>query len=87
MLRSIIVRSCFVVKKPLRIPSCTRNYSIAAFSNMASLGAPSKKHKVTIVGSGNWYDLHPDGCQKNWPPRAQETRQSGILDQLLGLGG
>jgi glycerol-3-phosphate dehydrogenase (NAD+) len=25
---------------------------------MATLGAPTKKHKVTVVGSGNWFVLH-----------------------------
>jgi glycerol-3-phosphate dehydrogenase (NAD+) len=23
--------------------------------SMATLGAPEKRHKVTVVGSGNWY--------------------------------
>lgn len=25
---------------------------------MATLGVHGKKHKVTVVGSGNWYALH-----------------------------
>lgn len=59
MFRSLAVRSSFVPAKSSRLLSCTtthtRSYSSATFGNMASLGGHSKKHKVTIVGSGNWY--------------------------------
>ena len=27
-------------------------------ATMATLGAPEKRHKVTVVGSGNWYVYH-----------------------------
>ena len=37
-----------------------RSGSIARYYSptMATLGAPSKKHQVTIIGSGNW-SAHP----------------------------
>lgn len=39
----------------------TTNHLQSARANMATLGGHSKKHKVTVVGSGNWsvfYVLH-----------------------------
>jgi hypothetical protein len=55
MFRSLVLRPTSVLIKSKRILSCTRSYSTTTFGNMTNLGGHSKKHKVTIVGSGNWY--------------------------------
>ena len=42
----------FTHKSPIRIP---RLSFLGQQRTMATLGAYQKKHKVAIVGSGNWY--------------------------------
>lgn len=55
MFRSLVSRPSSFLIKSKSILSCTRSYSTTTFGNMANLGGHQKKHKVTIVGSGNWY--------------------------------
>jgi len=50
MLLRIIARA----SKAAQRPSLSHHFKVPQRANMATLGAHSKKHKVTIIGSGNW---------------------------------
>ncbi|KAK7403168.1 glycerol-3-phosphate dehydrogenase [Neonectria punicea] len=54
MFRSLVVRSSHILKTSRRIIAAPYSTTIGNMATSATLGGPQKKHKVTIVGSGNW---------------------------------
>jgi hypothetical protein len=59
MLIRFIARTTQVAR---RITQISTHLTPPQRAKMATLGAYSKKHKVTVVGSGNWYDFHLALC-------------------------